>query len=349
MTKGWSAVLVTLGMFLMLWLLSSKHADFNAHAIKQHISSKLSNSLVERPFKIYMYDLPDDLDKDVREAPYDRNGSWSIEYNSDMWTYRLISASPYRTLDPEAATLFYMPIFPTRRLHAAVHSKKSWQDSIEIAVNYTATALQHIQREYPYWSRKNGKDHFTTVTGDHARCLHFTGLSKDLIGDLFLLHHLGDLTLSNQSPRIPRHRAGEVDIWPCYRPDRDILLPALIDHDTTPVVDPHPSRNASIIYRFSLESATSGHPYHGINVRKALRSMFEAHPLPYADWRYRSLQDTVADMSHSTFCVSPPGVVSPDRPLACLPADDKCSLSRLRTLRAFSGPSTLAAFQHRSS
>lgn len=224
--------------------------------------------------------------------------------------YRLLVSSPYRTHNPEAATLFYVPIFPTRKLHSALHDEKSWQDSIEISVNYTETALIHIQAKHPYWRRKNGRDHFLTVTGDHARCLHFTGLSKDLFGDIFLLHHLGDLILSNQTPGIPRHRAGEVETWPCYRPERDILLPALIDHDIAPVVNASSPRDSSIIYRFSLDTPTSGHLYHGVNVRKALKSMFEAHPLPNADWNARSLPDTVADMSHSTFCVTPPGVVS---------------------------------------
>lgn len=263
------------------------------------------------PMRIFMYELPDDLDKDIRTAWY--QDAWlnnTAEYNSDLWVYDFIANSPHRTKNPEEATLFYIPIYPTRRLHLQLHTH-NWQDSIEISVNYSRTALWYIREHFPYWDKHKGRDHFTTLTGDHARCLHFTGMSRQDFGEMFTLQHLGDLVLSNQTPGIPRHRDGETDIWSCYRAGWDILLPAYLpsqEIETAGVFEQQ--RDITALYRFDLGTATSGHPYHNVNVRRRLKEMYDSTPLPGANWKTSSLTATLNDMARSVFCISPPGVVS---------------------------------------
>ena len=39
----------------------------------------------------------------------------SVENDADLWVYRTLMRSAYRTLDPDEATLFYIPVFPVRR------------------------------------------------------------------------------------------------------------------------------------------------------------------------------------------------------------------------------------------
>jgi hypothetical protein len=232
-----------------------------------------------------------------------------------MWMYNFLSEASFRTHDPNEATLFYIPIFPTRRLHLK-QPKVGWQDAIAASAHDVKWGVHWVKEHWNYWRLNNGADHFTVLAGDHGRCTHMSRLTKEDVGDLFVFQHLGDLTLWNGDESVihatawpPQPEAGQY--WPCYRPNHDILLPSCVLKKQVPVVSPfHARREISALFRFEPEAATANHPYHHVNIRRTLKDQFEKNPIRGADWRhYQGLNSTLQDMANSTLCMIPPGIV----------------------------------------
>lgn len=270
----------------------------------------------QRPLKVYMYELPDWLDEGVRLKPY--QAEWltiSQEYNGDVWVRDFIANASFRTFDPEEATLFYMPFFPTRFLHHTLVETGSWTESVKASNEHLKWGVHWVAHHWPYWDRNNGRDHFTTLTGDHGRCLHMGELDRADFGDMFVLQHLGDLTMHNRDgavrDSVSDATADSAQPWPCYDKGADILLPAYLPVEELPIVSPFASpRGLGVTYRFDPVTNTGGHPYHHVKIRQEVVDNFFARPLRGADWRVNGLHGTIHDFANSTFCITPPGVVS---------------------------------------
>ena len=75
--------------------------------------------------------------------------------------------SAVRTLNPEEADWFYTPVFTTCDLmlnglplpHKAPRVMRS--------------AISYISRNWPYWNRTEGADHFFVVPHDFGACFHY--------------------------------------------------------------------------------------------------------------------------------------------------------------------------------
>ena len=52
--------------------------------------------------------------------------------------------------------------------------------------------LTRIRTEFPYFTRRNGADHFSVLTMDHGRCCSLTFLPPALYGEMFFLQSNGD-------------------------------------------------------------------------------------------------------------------------------------------------------------
>ena len=252
-----------------------------------------------QPPRIYVYNLPRRFTEDVLAATYQEqwllNGAF--EYEADIWVYHIMMYGPWRVKDPAAANLFYIPVLPTRFLHQTMSATVGWQEALDLSATYLQDALEHVQQQ-PWWARRNGRDHLVTVTADSARCTHLRKLPRSLWGDLGLVHHLGDLVMREEG-------------MPCYDPDVDVLLPAFNPIENEPIAEVFTQeRNTTVLYRFGTSGPTASHPYHTRLIRPELHKDFLASPLPGADWSARSINETLEDMTHSIFCVCPPGVVA---------------------------------------
>lgn len=61
---------------------------------------------------IYVYDLPSKFNKDGEQL----ETTWhSTQYDYDVFIHKYLAASPFRTLDPHKAHLFYLPLYLGRR------------------------------------------------------------------------------------------------------------------------------------------------------------------------------------------------------------------------------------------
>ena len=229
--------------------------------------------------------------------------------------HRTITQSRYRTFDPDEATLFFLPITPTRKMHLSVDAH-GWAGAALEANLYLESAIERIRAQYPYFDRRGGSDHFVAITADHGvrparrgaaltrqRCSTIQHLAANVTQQLMFVQHHGALHQESYDP------------LPCFQPHRDILLPAYVpeaDMAAVPVVDP--ARPNTALLAFSSLATTALTPFHGVRVRKALaalweRTIDEGTQLEGAVWQLGNITQTAEEMGRSLTCVTPPGIV----------------------------------------
>ncbi|CAI5465124.1 unnamed protein product [Closterium sp. Yama58-4] len=113
----------------------------------------------------------------------------------------------YRTVDPEAASLFFLPVLPM--LHLALRLPSLQAPSLALAAaaaggggaggnglelslehwealadtgRYVGEALLYVQSHYPYWRRSGGSDHFIIASHPYGRCGDHINIVSCLFG-----------------------------------------------------------------------------------------------------------------------------------------------------------------------
>ena len=250
--------------------------------------------------KIYVYPLPGNETAELIDYQWASGWLQDIEhqYQGDIQVYNFLINSPWRTYNPDEATLFYIPILPTRLLHQEMDLGANWDQAAHKSGEYIETTLNYV-RQHPYWERFNGRDHFTMLADDMGRCYHFKYLEPVIWGDMFTIQNHGDLVQRDYI----NHS------WPCYDPEKDILLPVHTPLNTIGLADVFGhKRPITLLYRFGNSESTAANPYHGIHVRNELILQHKQAPVPGSDWSVKSVNETMNDMANSVFCVCPPGV-----------------------------------------
>ncbi|XP_024974329.1 probable glycosyltransferase At5g03795 isoform X2 [Cynara cardunculus var. scolymus] len=110
---------------------------------------------MEKKFKIYVYKEGDP--PVFHDAPCD--GILGIEgiFINDM------EISRFRTLDPEKAHVFFLPISIVSIVHFVyVRETRLWSDMKNTAIDY----VDVIAEKHPYWNRSLGADHFMLACHD---------------------------------------------------------------------------------------------------------------------------------------------------------------------------------------
>ncbi|CAI5474990.1 unnamed protein product [Closterium sp. Yama58-4] len=267
---------------------------------------------------IYVYDTQ----RAWTEKMKGRAKEWySDQYDVESVVTELIMRSnAIRTTDPEKATLFYVPYYSSNHI---AHVNKLMKNMMHKSVGEVSKAwhdiLTMIRRDFPYFNRTNGRDHFSTSTFDHGRCHALTWVSPDLYGEMFFIMLNGDrlartmhaseernlqiIGYNYDSPVQPQFP----DI-PCYMPDRDIVVPAFIG-DQIPMVSPFTGdRPMRAIFRFS---AQQGHRaplmHHGHDLRPELLSMYQRQRIKGWSFAAKAENATNKEWQRAVFCICPPG------------------------------------------
>lgn len=158
---------------------------------------------------IYVYQLPASVNR-VAEAWMDRRWGSAAGTGCDpVHNRRIYSAQSHfdahllhddfaRTLRPERASLFYVPIFLNQRV--------SWGADLNATM---LAALYHIRSNHPWWNTSGGRDHVWFIFGERQTCLVPMEISRVSI----IIGHWGDDT--------------------CMQRNRDIVVPTItpIQHD----------------------------------------------------------------------------------------------------------------------
>ncbi|CAI5966422.1 unnamed protein product [Closterium sp. NIES-65] len=264
---------------------------------------------------------------------YDTQWAWTDkikgrakEWYSDQYdvesvvTELLMRSNAIRTTDPEKATLFYVPYYSSNHIS---HVNKLMKNMMHKSVGEVSKAwhdiLTMIRRDYPYFNRTNGRDHFGTSTFDHGRCLALPWVNPDLYGEMFFIVLNGDrlartihsskkrnmqiigynynMTLQPQYPDIP-----------CYMPDRDIVVPAFVGGQL-PMVSPFTGdRPMRAIFRFSTQpSHRAPLKHHGHSLRPELLKMYGRQRIKGWSFAARGERQTNKEWQMAVFCICPPG------------------------------------------
>lgn len=157
-----------------------------------------------------------------------------------MALHEALLASPFRTLDPEAADFFYVPAYtgcfvsefnrpyPKHWLCDGCHKKGAAADLASVrAMRSSEATLNFISRLYPFWNRSGGADHLWPFFHDEGGCYAPAALRRAL-----LLTHWG-----RAQPR--PNGSSEYHLWRvrpharrmygwrrCYDPCKDLVLPS---------------------------------------------------------------------------------------------------------------------------
>ncbi|KAF6158610.1 hypothetical protein GIB67_040124 [Kingdonia uniflora] len=199
----------------------------------------------KRPL-IYVYDLPPEFNIHLLEGRHykfecvnriysDQNATvWTDQlYGSQMAVYESILGSSYRTLSPEEADYFFVPVLDAciiTRADDAPHF--SMKDSMGLRSSLTLDiykkAYEHIVEQYSYWNRSSGRDHIWFFSWDEGACY----APKEIWNSMMLVHwgntnskHVSSTTsywLDNWD-QIPSDRRGSHS---CFDPEKDLVLPA---------------------------------------------------------------------------------------------------------------------------
>jgi hypothetical protein len=112
---------------------------------------------------------------------------YSIEFILHEW----LLSSKYRTLDPEEADFFYVPTYTALyNFEGDDHPQHPQYEGMRgiTSAQMFVVAQQHLEKEYPYWNRRNGTDHIWILPWDEGACT-----APKHIRNSILIDHLGGL------------------------------------------------------------------------------------------------------------------------------------------------------------
>ena len=273
---------------------------------------------------IYVYEMPPEFNTDLSDvepnckwnAPY----SWQTKYTLETYMHAMLLKSPLRTLDPEAAHLFYVPIYVGCHLH-------------HIGTNFNKAStkilqgVKWIQNKYPYWKRTQGRDHIFTFTHDIGGCV---APFRDLKHAIFITN-TGELrdrsaaykTYTNMYTK-GYYQNRDLTL-PCFNPWKDIVAPPMINdidmihwHETVQKDSALKlPRDKLATFRGTIIDKPGGWHYYSRGIRQHWLSKYEfdqqikvtaVHPKEGFGDKAANYQKTYRnDFLTSTYCLCPPG------------------------------------------
>eukprot|EP00271_Cylindrocystis_brebissonii_P020415 TRINITY_DN6746_c0_g1_i2.p1 TRINITY_DN6746_c0_g1~~TRINITY_DN6746_c0_g1_i2.p1 ORF type:complete len:518 (+),score=77.61 TRINITY_DN6746_c0_g1_i2:169-1722(+) len=277
-----------------------------------------------RPF-IYMYDFGTEYTSDVRKCS---PAFYSEVYDAEKQFYEFMvspAGEAFRTSSPASAALFYVPFF------SAYHTSCAYRDAevnMKAAVAQTSEVwsglLQRVRRDFPHFNRSNGADHFSVLSFDHGRCTALTFVNPVAYGEMFFLQHNGDKMVrsahahSARNLQVLTYNYGaqldtDVPDIPCYRSDRDILIPAIVDGQLNVAIrldgDANVAqRSVQAVFHFRDSHHHSQPVFHEQHlIRKELFQLYENKVVGWLFGPAASEQRMIRDFRQAVFCVCPPG------------------------------------------
>jgi hypothetical protein len=299
----------------------------------------------KRPL-IYIYDL--DPLYNQRLLQYRIPSSWCVHrrYHSenftmhtDFWGYaletmfhELLLQSPHRTFDPEEADFFYVPVYMACLIYPVTgYADFPWFPGpgglrVQQASSMVLEVKQWIDSRFPYWKKRGGKDHIWLFTHDEGACW----APDEVTPSIWLTHwgrtdlnhtsnsaHAGDnYTFEIVSPRLPNGWLSSTSkAHPCYRPDRDLVIPSVKSHhhySQSPLMGRRSVKHRNILFLFRGDVGKRRLSHYSRGVRQLLYQLSKE-----LGWREKhqvfigDVDDVKGDYSdlltRSKFCLVPAG------------------------------------------
>lgn len=244
--------------------------------------------------RVYVYDLPSRFNTQLirasHQSPSHIRDPYCDEnfYSSEVHVHQFFLNSSVRTLNPENANFYYVPIYTTCDL-----INQQPNDLQRTGRNFRE-AMQLIINRQPYWNRTDGRDHVF---------LFSQGFSARLAGDwtfvknsIFLVHN-GEFTA------------------PEYTPHKDITIPPELRFYFTPIwigkarkdIQPSEKRYLAQFGGQVVDGRISDH--RGSNYSGGVRQFIQSYLLEDPDYRITGVRSHtyLSDMRNSKFCLAPEG------------------------------------------
>ena len=158
--------------------------------------------------------------------------------------HEVLLASRHRTLDPDTADFFFVPVYGgcyTSRFFRPTPShslfvRDEWLPAPVLANRFYRRALQWIQAHFPHWARRGGADHIFAFPHDEGACIAPIELRSSI-----LLTSWGrqELHPRNSTTTMPEHTWWYPAYLPrmyashrCFDPAKDILMPVCTRRST---------------------------------------------------------------------------------------------------------------------
>lgn len=182
--------------------------------------------------------------------------------------------------------------------------------------------LRGIRRDYPYFNRTHGRDHFGVLALDQGRCSGITFVRPSLYGEMFFLQLNGDkvtrsihahpkLNLQFLSYKFDRRNAPQIDTsipdMPCYMSDRDIVVPP---HTRAPLVHPQAAtRDVRVLFQFvSKRPGGTLLVHHSHDATRELLHLFQSLHVEGWEVGEQNEAEALENLWRSLLCVIPPGL-----------------------------------------
>jgi putative beta-1,4-xylosyltransferase IRX10 len=96
-------------------------------------------------------------------------------FAAEVFMHRFLLKSEVRTLNPEEADWFFVPVYTTcdltpNGLPLPFKSPRMMR-----------SAIQLVATKWPYWNRTEGADHFFVTPHDFGACFHYQVISLILV------------------------------------------------------------------------------------------------------------------------------------------------------------------------
>ena len=153
-------------------------------ALRAAASRKANGGEAPRP-RIYVYDMPPRFTSWLGAF---RRGDWTRDhwYGVDVILHQQLLRSRYRTLDPEDADYFYIPLHLSLGFYSHRYYFKHFTAP---AAKPLRDAINYVKSTWPYFNRKGGKDHIMVMTQDQGN--RFVRQTVPEANPLILIHHWG--------------------------------------------------------------------------------------------------------------------------------------------------------------
>ncbi|EFJ23971.1 glycosyltransferase-like protein [Selaginella moellendorffii] len=236
--------------------------------------------------KVYIYDLPSSYNTD-----------WLVDsrcsshlFAAEVAIHQNLLRSPVRTLDPDEADFFFMPVYVSCNF-----TSRSGFPTLFHASDILQAAVGLVSRNMPFWDRHQGRDHVFVATHDFGACFHA----------------MEDLAVTMGIPQFLRNSIilqtfGEKNKHPCQNVDHIQIPPYVVPAKKLP--DPRSQRRKILaFFRGKMEihpKNVSGHMY-SRGVRTTIWRRF-SHDRRFFIKRKRS-DNYKAEMLRSVFCLCPLG------------------------------------------
>lgn len=265
----------------------------------------------------FVYDLPSDFNTNLLDPAVPRYYSCRDSmYAAEIMIHEQLLTSPFRTLDPKEANLFFVPIytscFRAVRVHVNSRKLKDRDGTVlrgrgttveEDMFHFVYSALDYISQEFPYWNQQQGRDHILTFAHDFGACFTYHQEEtykierlqiQQALHNAILLQYLGDLKST------------------CFHSHKDIVIPPVVTNKhllalkggekSKPIAD----RKTGVYFRGKIQfDGGATRPGYSRGVRAQLNSTY--HSDPFFSINEGHSPSYIDELTDSKMCLAPPG------------------------------------------